>query len=134
MRHELKLVDTTELGQSPPRRVPDPCRLIPPRHLRGMARKEWKRVAAELLKARYAVQLDRPTLEYYCVMYARATQLDQAIGTATLVNGKVNPLMDASRRCWADVRAAVAALGFSPASRVRLSLPVIPKPGEDDQD
>lgn len=62
-------------GVNPEVAVPDA-----PRHLNKEARKEWKRVSAELLQLGLISRLDRAALSLYCQAWGQLVMLEESLG------------------------------------------------------
>lgn len=111
----------------------EPTRLekVPPapRWLSKLARKEWKRIASELVSKNALSVNDIGTLEGYCASYGRAVAAEQALadaGTLVMVapQGMIpRPEVNIAKQAWAEVRSFAAKLGATPADRTRVRTP-----------
>lgn len=72
-------------GVNPEVAIPDP-----PRHLNKEARKEWKRVSAELYSLGLISRLDRAALTLYCQAWGQLVMLEESL------NRKVQQRVDAN--------------------------------------
>lgn len=112
---------------------PTPLAAIPecPVELGAVARKEWDRLAVELSQLRILTNLDRAALAAYCgayAMWAEATEAIQKFGTmvkSPTGYPQQSPYVSIANR-QAEIMIRIAAeFGFTPASRSRISTPVI---------
>lgn len=110
---------------------PQPKVVIPecPSELGPVARREWDRLAAELVALKLLTNLDRAALAAYCgayALWAEATEQIQKYGT--MVKSPTgypiqSPYVSIANR-QAEIMMRVASeFGFTPASRGRISTP-----------
>lgn len=127
----LKLIEGTD---RPDRGEPNPVSFtegIPPcpDHLGPVAKAEWKRVVAELAKVPGLLQrVDRAMLAAYCTSWAIFCRCDEVIIELGLTYSageleRVRPEVRIRAEAFAQVRAAAAEFGFTPASRSRVAAP-----------
>jgi P27 family predicted phage terminase small subunit len=62
-------------GVNPEVAIPDA-----PRHLNKEARKEWKRISAELYELGLISRIDRAALSLYCQSWGRMVELEEVVG------------------------------------------------------
>jgi P27 family predicted phage terminase small subunit len=110
---------------------PRPLPSLPecPPELNPIARGEWMRLAAELVKLNLVTQLDRGALAAYCGAYALwAEAMEQVQKYGTMVKSPTgypiqSPYLAIVNR-QAEIMLRVASeFGFTPASRSRISAP-----------
>src|SRR5690606_5520585 len=56
-----------------------------PSHLKGEARREWKRIAPELVELGVLARVDRAALAAYCQTYARWVEAEEVIADDGLI-------------------------------------------------
>lgn len=121
-----------------------------PAHLSAEAKKEWKRIAPELLKMRVLTKIDRAALESYCENYALWVRACMAINAlqkrhkdddgAGLIDLTPNGFKQMSvwlqirNRASQDMRSAAAEFGMSPANRVKIQEAQVPEQNDLFQD
>lgn len=99
-----------------------------PAWLSDAGRKEWRRMARELVMAGGIGAIDVKTLEGYCAAYARAVAAEEALQDAgTLVQMgkeglKPRPEIATARNAWAEMRLFAAKLGATPSDRTRVKV------------
>jgi P27 family predicted phage terminase small subunit len=104
-----------------PRRVPPP-----PDHLKGLARRKWQKMAAQLHKIGVLTEIDQDALARYCVTYQRWREAEAKIareGEVVLtVNGNQiqNPYLAIANRCMAQLNTLGAEFGLTPSSRAKV--------------
>ena len=112
---------------------PQPEPTVPecPVELGPVARREWDRLAVELSALRILTNLDRAALAAYCgayAMWAEATEAIQKFGTMVKSPSgfpQQSPYVAVANR-QAEIMIRIAAeFGFTPASRSRISMPVM---------
>ena len=110
---------------------PSPDVVIPecPPELGDVARREWDRLAGELVTLRLITNLDRAALAAYCgayALWAEATQAIQKFGTMIKSPSGYpvqSPYVAVANR-QAEIMMRIAGeFGFTPASRSRISTP-----------
>ena len=112
-------------------------KLTPPRWLGDEAKKEWKRVAPVLLKAKVATALDRAILTSYCEAWGAYIQACKDLakyGGAVLVSKKtgqayLSPWLNAKSMAEKQMRVCAVEMGMSPSSRSRVQVS-----GDDEPD
>ena len=112
-----------------------------PTHLKGEARKEWKRVSQELFEAGLLANVDRAALAAYCTVWARWVRaekeldegknkkLDEEVDTTrtglVLETDKgyryQNPWVSIANKSMEDMKKFMAEFGMTPASRGKVS-------------
>jgi len=114
---------------------PTPGRPTCPQWLLPEAKREWRRVAPELLRLGLLTIVDRAALAAYCQAWARWRLCEAVISAeGATVPGhrgvmRKHPLLPACHAYLQLMRAFAAELGLSPSSRGRLS---VPPPAEPD--
>ena len=107
----------------PPERSPD-C----PPHLKGEARKEWKRIVADLSAAGMITTLDRAGLTLYCTAWARVVQATNEIAkTRPVVPSPkgylmTNPYLSIYNAAAKQLQSAMEVFGLSPSARTRIHI------------
>lgn len=107
---------------------PRPIARIPdcPRHLTGVARAEWTRIARILFRLHVITDLDRAALAAYCSAYADYVKASNKLKTQGEViksaegNGYQNPWTGIKKRSMDQMVKFGAEFGLTPSSRVRL--------------
>lgn len=107
-----------------------------PEHLDDVARAEWDRAGAELLKLGLVAAVDRAALAAYCASYARwvyaETRIKQ-LGDAGLIQAvesgyqQIGVWLQISNRALDQMHRYMAEFGMSPSARTR----VTPSPQQD---
>jgi len=120
-----------------------------PKHLSGLARYAWEFWSEELAIMKLDKRPDGPLLEGACQQYARAVTADAIVekegiicidsfvtklGDIIPLRTKKHPAVEISSQSWGHVKSFCSEFGFSPASRVRLTLddPTKGKSADDD--
>lgn len=116
-------------GVSPRVEIPDA-----PRHLKGEALKEWKRVSVELEKLGLVSQIDRAALSMYCVAWGRHVDAEnklRELGELGLVDETPNGFkvqgawLNISNKAMEQCAKYLAEFGMSPSSRSRVTPSVV---------
>lgn len=100
-----------------------------PSWLSDIGKKEWRRMAKDLMGANGLGAIDLKSLEGYCASYARAVAAELALEKAkTLVQDgkeglKPRPEIATARNAWAEMRLFASKLGATPADRTRVKVP-----------
>jgi P27 family predicted phage terminase small subunit len=111
---------------------PRPDVVIPecPSELGPVARREWDRLAGDLVALRMLTNLDRAALAAYCgayALWAEATEAIQKYGTMVKSPSGYpmqSPYVSVANR-QAEIMMRIASeFGFTPASRSRISTPL----------
>ena len=110
----------------------------PPENLGEIARREWERLAWELISLKLLTALDTTMLEVYCESYEQYRQADSEIKayfekfkkyTVTYTNKANNenevphPALRIKREALDIMRSVGSEFGFTPASRTKLKVP-----------
>jgi P27 family predicted phage terminase small subunit len=108
-----------------------------PDFLDPIARKEWNRIAKEVIPLGYIGAADLGALAAYCSAFAEFVRADQKVqetGYLIAVKGKAvpNPWVRIRRDARLAVLKAAAELGITPSSRSRVQL--LDDPDEKDKD
>lgn len=111
-------------------REPQPVVKIPacPRHLTGEARREWRRISAELVLLGVVTVIDRAALAAYCTAWARWVDAEtQVAKLGTIVrtsNGNLiqNPYLAVANRAMEQMTRLAAEFGMTPSSRSRVQV------------
>jgi P27 family predicted phage terminase small subunit len=108
-----------------------------PAYLTGEARKEWKRIAAELGKIKVLTMVDRAGLEQYCKTYELwrkclletkrhgliiVEPLFDRLGNEVGSKVSENPAAKMARAYSDQIQRLLAQFGLTPAARTRLSV------------
>lgn len=112
----------------PPEKLP-PC----PKHLTGVARKEWRRVGRLLMAVRVISELDRAILTGYCQSWAEYVAACEEVPKhkpVYLVKDpntgqpipKLNPWIRVEREAFERMVKSAMELGLSPVSRTRIKV------------
>ena len=112
-------------GVTPPIEVPS-C----PRHLKGAALKEWKRITVELKALGLISQIDRAALAMYCAAWGRHVVAEEKIielGEQGLVDKTPNGFqvqsawVSISNKAMEQCKSFLSEFGMSPSSRSRVT-------------
>lgn len=112
-------------GVSPDVEIP-----TPPRHLKGEALKEWKRITPELLKLGLVSKIDRAALAMYCAAWGRHVDAEnkiRALGDEALVDETPNGFqvqgvwLNISNKAMEQCHKFLADFGMSPSARSRVT-------------
>lgn len=112
-------------GVAPPVEIPG-C----PRHLKGPALKEWRRVTVELEQLGLISHIDRAALAMYCTAWGRHVEAEekiQALGEAGLVDETPNGFrvqsvwLNISNKAMDQCKSFLAEFGMSPSARSRVT-------------
>lgn len=102
----------------------------PPRHLKGEALKEWKRVSVELEKLGLVSMLDRAALSMYCTAWGRysdAENMLRELGTKGMTSTTPNGFevqsawLTISNKAMEQCLKYLSEFGMSPAARARVT-------------
>ena len=110
-------------------------KLTPPEHLNIDARREWRRLAAELTAAGLLTVVDRAALAMYCQCYARWVEAERALKKESLIditnkgNRIQNPLIGIANRAMELMLKAAVEFGMTPSARSRLHVEPPQTPG-----
>lgn len=110
-----------------------------PRHLKGEARREWKRMGTRLLAHRLVTELDGPALAGYCTawaIYVAASAKLCKSGIALTLKAPsgypmVSPYLAIVNQALKQMRAFLVEFGMTPSSRSRVTAA---EPDGDDDD
>jgi P27 family predicted phage terminase small subunit len=132
-----------ELAGNPGKRAinnkePKPKSAVPqcPRHLKGDAKTEWKRVTKELHAIGVLARIDRAVLVAYCTAWGDLVNAEAQIEEegAVIVSDKggmyQNPWVAIKKRSMDQIVKYAAEFGMTPSSRSRLKVEL---PGEEDE-
>ncbi len=112
-------------GVNAPTEIPD-C----PRHLKGPAQKEWKRVTVELEKLGLVSKIDRAALAMYCTAWGRYVHAEEKLlelGDDGLIETTPNgfqvqgPWLNIANKAMDQCKSFLAEFGMSPSSRSRVT-------------
>jgi P27 family predicted phage terminase small subunit len=110
-----------------------------PGHLSKEAKKEWKRVAQELIPLGLLTSVDMAALAAYCVTYARwvkaeaqITKLGEYIKSSKSGYLIQAPWVGVANKAMELMHKFASEFGFTPSSRTRLSVEPL-KPKDDDE-
>lgn len=116
-----------------------PC----PKHLKGEARKLWKKLVPQLASKNLAAEVYRPALEGLCRNYARALQAEAILDSQGLTmsfqkseDGTVyeqqRPEVSIAQKSWQAVKAFAAEFGLTPAAVSKIQMPTKKERSLDD--
>jgi P27 family predicted phage terminase small subunit len=97
-----------------------------PKHLTGVERETWKRLAGELHDAGVLAVIDRDALALYCVVYARWLDAEERLrkigAVISTTNGNLiqNPYLGIANRAAEQMVRLESEFGMTPASRSRV--------------
>lgn len=105
-----------------------PAKVIPncPAHIKGEARKEWKRFVRVLHDIGLLTVLDRSLFASYCQSWGQWVELSEKVSTSGyLIKGpdgrvRINPLVKLMENAKAAMGKALAELGMTPCSRTKV--------------
>ena len=99
----------------------------PPQHLDEVAREEWARIGAELLRFNLVSEMDRAELAAYCQCYSRWVAAEKGVAreglTRETIKGGIiqNPLVGVANRSMELMHRFLTEFGMTPSSRSKLS-------------
>jgi P27 family predicted phage terminase small subunit len=99
-----------------------------PSHLKHEARREWNRIAPELMQLGLLTRIDRAALAAYCQTWGRWCEAELKVKEAGLVvkmkGGQVipNPYLSVANAALKQLKAFATEFGLTPSSRSRLSV------------
>ncbi len=108
-----------------------------PAHLSDPAKKEWKRIAAELYRLGLLTTVDRTGLEAYCMAYAQWLEATEKIKKHGMVIKAPsgfpvqNPFLAIANRAASEMRTWLCEFGMTPSSRTRVKATPIDKQDGD---
>lgn len=108
-----------------PRHVADatrPSRPRAPRELGREARAEWRRVVRWLEESGLLHEVDRPTLVLHCQLWERYVALQRELVGLPHASREREAVEREHRRVVDQLLRTIAALGLSPAARLRMPL------------
>ena len=97
-----------------------------PPHLKGEARREWRRMGRRLAECGILTSIDASILCLYCVAWGRHVEAEghvQELGEIVRSPSGfpiANPWLSVANRAADDMRKALVELGMTPSSRTRL--------------
>ncbi|HMB90134.1 MAG TPA: phage terminase small subunit P27 family [Rhodothermales bacterium] len=109
--------------------APEPVAPKCPTFLKGEARREWKRISAELVKLKLLAEIDRAALAAYCSNWETFVLADKIIRekglTCLTPNGheQQRPEIAIRNKAFQQMRNFLSEFGMTPASRSRISVP-----------
>ena len=112
-------------GIAPPVEIPNQ-----PRHLKGAALKEWKRITVELEKLGLISQIDRAALAMYCTAWGRYVDAEEKLlelGESGMVDVTPNGFqvqgvwLNIANKAMDQCKSFLAEFGMSPSSRSRVT-------------
>ncbi len=128
---KLKVIQGTYRKDRASTNEPKPEQTVPkcPTFLKGEARREWRRITAELIKLKLLSEIDRAALAAYCTnweMYVEADKIIRKEGmTCITPKGHVQQRAEIGirNRAMLQMKAFLSEFGMTPASRTRISVP-----------
>ena len=131
----LKLIQGTYRKDRAAPNEPQPEPGVPtcPAHLKGEARREWKRIAPVLQSMGVLTKADRPSLAGYCSAWEDYVESDKILRKegrfVQSPNGfpMQHPAVNAKAKALTLMKQYLALFGLSPSDRTRVSVPEKPK-------
>jgi P27 family predicted phage terminase small subunit len=100
-----------------------------PTYLNEVAKREWHRIAPELISLGLLTKVDRAALAAYCVSYSRWVAAEQSVdkyGAVIKVKGSDTPLrnphINVANLALDQMRKLLVEFGMTPASRSRIQV------------
>jgi P27 family predicted phage terminase small subunit len=120
---------------------PKPPPLVPncPSHIRGPARREWKRLVDELAPLGLATTLDRNALAMLCDAFGRWVAASDEVRRSGMVLRSPqgfpiqSPYCALANKAWQQMQQMLGEFGMTPSSRSRLTMPQPDEPDEMEQ-
>jgi P27 family predicted phage terminase small subunit len=113
-----------------------------PAHLKGEARKEWKRIGRKLLECGLMTEIDGPALALYCQAWSRWVEAEEnLVKYGTVIKSPSgfpmpSPYLAIANKAMAQMTRVLVEFGMSPSARTRVSVskpkPAAPYLVEDD--
>jgi len=114
-----------------------------PKHVKGVAKKEWNRISNTLFDMGVLTDADTTVLSGYCMLYARWVQIEKELAKSKIlmikhtvdsygnehIEAKPNPLVNMARQTLHEIRLFCSEFGLTPSSRAKLQVP-----GQSDED
>ncbi|WP_428939684.1 phage terminase small subunit P27 family [Fontivita pretiosa] len=113
---------------------PIPAAPTCPAHLKGEARREWKRIVPELRKLGLLTRIDRAALAAYCQAWGRWVEAEAKLQETGVVirtkQGNVihNPYLGVANTAMKLIHKFLTEFGLTPVSRTRVHLAPAPRP------
>ena len=107
-----------------------------PAHLRGEARREWKRISRDLAAYGLLTRIDRAALALYCEAWGRWVEAEEALRKyGVMIKAPSgfpmqSPYLAIANKAMEQIRALLTEFGMSPSSRTRVHA----APAVDDDD
>ena len=117
------------LSKNPVKPLADDAMLEPSAHLSAMAKKEWKRLAGELLRMQLLANVDRAAFEGYCEAYSTWRAAHAVIAkrgrTYKTNTGFIRPRPEVQIAADAQklLKVYMTEFGLTPAARARMTMP-----------
>jgi P27 family predicted phage terminase small subunit len=135
---KLKLVRGTLRGdrRNPREAALSPARPTCPRELSPAAKREWRRVAAELAVAGLLTRVDRAGLAAYCAAWSRWIEAEEALRRyGTIIKSQsgypmVSPYFSVASKSLEQMRLLLGEFGMTPSSRSRVNADPVERGGE----
>lgn len=107
---------------------PRPTAKLPPcpKHLNDEAKKEWRRISKELLKAGLLTTIDRAVLATYCQAWGRWVEAEEQLRKhGPIVKSPSgypiqNPYLSVANKAMQQMQKVMPELGMTPSSRSRI--------------
>lgn len=94
-----------------------------PNHMNSIAKAEYKRIINDLQKLPLR-NLDRATLENYCIWYSVFKECSRVLtNEGTVVNGIAHPILGTLEKATKNIRMTSNDLGLTVDSRMRIFIP-----------
>ncbi|MEM8738272.1 MAG: phage terminase small subunit P27 family [Planctomycetota bacterium] len=119
--------DPGKRGINPREAKPDTTAPRCPTHIKGEARKEWKRIVPLLHAAGLLTAIDRNAIEAHCECYARWIEAETQLKKTGLVvkapSGypMQSPYLAVANTAMKQMRGWLAEFGMTPAARTRIT-------------
>jgi P27 family predicted phage terminase small subunit len=97
-----------------------------PPHLRGEARKQWRKIAKDLYGSGLLTKIDRPALSAYCTCWDRWLQAEDHVREhGVILRTKTgypvqNPSLAIAAKAMKQMMAILTEFGMTPSSRARI--------------
>jgi phage terminase small subunit len=157
---KLKELEGNPGKRALPAKEPKPQLALPscPSFIKGPGRKEWKRIAPELLQLGLLTRLDRAALTAYCIAWGQLEEVEHELARAKKANREMNrlrkknpnlkamdtngmvsitsngnsviePLLSVRKQALEQMHKFLIEFGMTPASRSRISGEPVSKKG-----
>ena len=126
---EIKLLEGNPGNRPIDPNRPQPARGLPPcpTHLKGEARREWRRLGSRLERVGLVTEVDTAAFSAYCTAWARHVEAEKMLATeGAIVKAPSgypipNPWLAVTNKAMDQMKAFLVEFGMTPSSRNRVT-------------